>query len=170
MKISKFKERLIKFSVSAIAISALFVYLTYTTTKPAKPLTGNEFDRLLGLRWETKYDKSSDEYLMRPVLTQAIKDILNKEISLVGFYVPDMYSEQYGFFFLSAYPAESCFFCDASVGAESILEIYPAADMGKPSVGSKLSVKGTLRYMYKEGGFPFSLHGAVWTEMGNSPK
>jgi hypothetical protein len=94
-------------------------------------------------KFEAKYNQKAAEYFLSPVFTQELKDLVGKEISLEGYYLPiDVEGDAY--IILSKFPYSQCFFCGGA-GPESIAEVAFKAKQGKFEMDQYLRVKGKLK-------------------------
>ncbi|MCH2044699.1 MAG: DUF3299 domain-containing protein [Saprospiraceae bacterium] len=100
-------------------------------TESDLPSPGGVWDDLLTLEFKFLYDASIDDVIQDPQFTPRIKKHEGQKIELYGYIVPfDIVENAMGnngdgtMFMLSAYPAQTCFFCGGA-GPESIIEVYP---------------------------------------------
>lgn len=112
------------------------------------PSPGGVWDDLLTLEFKLLYDASIDDVVHNPQFTSRIKQHEGKKIELYGYIVPfDMVENAMGgngdgtMFMLSAFPAQTCFFCGGA-GPESIIEVYP--DEPIHYTKDRVKVTGTL--------------------------
>ena|SRR5882672_5751630 len=94
-------------------------------------------------KFEAKYNDKAGEYFLYPVFPQDLKDLIDKEISLEGYYLPiDIDGDAY--IILSKFPYSQCFFCGGA-GPESIAEVTFKVKPGKFDMDQFLRVKGKLK-------------------------
>ncbi|MDZ4714090.1 MAG: hypothetical protein SH819_01355 [Cytophagales bacterium] len=94
-------------------------------------------------KFEAKYNTKSAEYFLYPIFSTELKDLVGKEVSLEGYYLPiDIEGDAY--IILSKYPYSQCFFCGGA-GPESIAEVTFKAKPGKFQMDQFLRVKGKLK-------------------------
>ncbi len=94
-------------------------------------------------KFEAKYNDKAAEYFLYPVFPVELKDLVGKEISLEGYYMPiDIDGDAY--IILSKFPYSQCFFCGGA-GPESIAEVTFKIKQGKFEMDQFLRVKGRLK-------------------------
>ncbi len=94
-------------------------------------------------KFEAKYNEKAMEYFLYPVFAPELKDLVGKEISLEGYYLPiDVDGDAY--IILSKFPYSQCFFCGGA-GPESIAEVTFKVTPGKFEMDQYLRVKGKLK-------------------------
>jgi hypothetical protein len=94
-------------------------------------------------KFEAKYNDKSAEYFLYPVFPQELKDLVGKEISLEGYYLPiDVDGDAY--IILSKFPYSQCFFCGGA-GPESIAEVTFKIKQAKFTMDQFIRVKGKLK-------------------------
>ena len=95
-------------------------------------------------KFEAKYNDKAAEYFLYPVFPVELKDLVGKEISLEGYYMPiDIDGDAY--IILSKFPYSQCFFCGGA-GPESIAEVtFKVKQSGKFEMDQYLRVKGKLK-------------------------
>lgn len=87
---------------------------------------------LASITFNRIYDKEMGYHVSYPVFPQELKALQGKSVSIKGYIVP--IEENTGYFALSAFPYQNCFFC-GNAGIESVIEIYankPIAYTTKP--------------------------------------
>ena len=94
-------------------------------------------------KFEAKYSDKAAEYFLYPVFPVELKDLVGKEISLEGYYMPiDIDGDAY--IILSKFPYSQCFFCGGA-GPESIAEVTFKIKQGKFEMDQFIRVKGKLK-------------------------
>ncbi len=94
-------------------------------------------------KFEAKYSDKAAEYFLYPVFAPELKDLVGKEISLEGYYLPiDVDGDAY--IILSKFPYSQCFFCGGA-GPESIAEVTFKAKHEKFTMDQYIRVKGKLK-------------------------
>ena len=94
-------------------------------------------------KFEAKYSDKAAEYFLYPVFPVELKDLVGKEISLEGYYMPiDIDGDAY--IILSKFPYSQCFFCGGA-GPESIAEVMFKIKQGKFEMDQFIRVKGKLK-------------------------
>lgn len=94
-------------------------------------------------KFEAKYNDKAGEYFLYPAFATELKDLVGKEISLEGYYLPiDIQDDAY--IILSKFPYSQCFFCGGA-GPESIAEVTFKVKPGKFQMDQYLRVKGKLK-------------------------
>jgi hypothetical protein len=94
-------------------------------------------------KFEAKYNEKAMESFLYPVFAPELKDLVGKEISLEGYYLPiDVDGDAY--IILSKFPYSQCFFCGGA-GPESIAEVTFKVKPGKFEMDQYLRVKGKLK-------------------------
>ncbi len=94
-------------------------------------------------KFEAKYNDKAAEYFLYPVFAPELKDLVGKEISLEGYYLPiDVDGDAY--IILSKFPYSQCFFCGGA-GPESIAEVTFKAKHEKFTMDQYIRVKGKLK-------------------------
>lgn len=94
-------------------------------------------------KFETKYNDKAAEYFLYPVFSKELKDLVGKEISIEGYYLP-MEIPDDAYIILSKFPYSQCFFCGGA-GPESIAEVTFKVKPGKFEGDEYLRIKGTLK-------------------------
>lgn len=94
-------------------------------------------------KFEAKYNDKAAEYFLYPVFAPELTNMVGKEISLEGYYLPiDIDGDAY--IILSKFPYSQCFFCGGA-GPESIAEVTFKVKPGKFEMDQYLRVKGKLK-------------------------
>lgn len=94
-------------------------------------------------KFEARYNEKAAEYFLYPVFSKELNDLVGKEISLEGYYLPiDIEGDAY--IILSKFPYSQCFFCGGA-GPESIAEVTFKVKPGKFEMDQYLRVKGKLK-------------------------
>ena len=94
-------------------------------------------------KFEAKYNDKAAEYFLYPVFAPELTNLVGKEISLEGYYLPiDIDGDVY--IILSKFPYSQCFFCGGA-GPESIAEVTFKVKPGKFEMDQYLRVKGKLK-------------------------
>ncbi|NOT77244.1 MAG: hypothetical protein HOP08_20155 [Cyclobacteriaceae bacterium] len=94
-------------------------------------------------KFEAKYNEKQAEYFLYPVFAQELKDMVGKEITLEGYYMPiDVEGDAY--IILSKFPYSQCFFCGGA-GPESIAEVTFKVKPEKFTMDQFIRVKGKVR-------------------------
>ncbi|HQQ96867.1 MAG TPA: hypothetical protein PLX35_06365 [Cyclobacteriaceae bacterium] len=94
-------------------------------------------------KFEAKYNEKAAEYFLYPVFAPELKNMVGKEISLEGYYLP-IEIEGDAYIILSKFPYSQCFFCGGA-GPESIAEVTFKVKPGKFEMDQYLRVKGKLK-------------------------
>lgn len=92
-------------------------------------------------KFEAKYNDKAAEYFLYPVFAPELKDLVGKEVTLEGYYLP---MDVEGYIILSKFPYSQCFFCGGA-GPESIAEVIFKAKEGKFEMDQFIRVKGKLK-------------------------
>ena len=77
-----------------------------------------------------------------PTFSHELKVYEGKNFEVEGFVLPTSFSVESGFFILSRYPYQSCFFCGMA-GPETVIEVY-AESIGYLMPDQKIKVSGSL--------------------------
>ncbi len=94
-------------------------------------------------KFEAKYNEKAAEYFLYPVFAAELKNMVGKEISIEGYYLP-IEIEGDAYIILSKFPYSQCFFCGGA-GPESIAEVTFKVKPGKFEMDQYLRVKGKLK-------------------------
>ncbi|HRI80342.1 MAG TPA: hypothetical protein PLR06_12485 [Cyclobacteriaceae bacterium] len=94
-------------------------------------------------KFETKYNEKAAEYFLYPVFAKELKDLVGKEVSLEGYYLPIEITDD-AYIILSKFPYSQCFFCGGA-GPESIAEVTFKVKRGKFEMDEFIHVKGILK-------------------------
>ena len=94
-------------------------------------------------KFEAKYNDKAAEYFLYPVFAPELQNLVGKEISLEGYYMP-IEIEGDAYIILSKFPYSQCFFCGGA-GPESIAEVTFKLKPGKFEMDQYLRVKGKLK-------------------------
>mgnify|MGYP000865167504 CR=1 FL=1 len=94
-------------------------------------------------KFEAKYNEKAAEYFLYPVFAPELKNMVGKEISIEGYYLP-IEIEGDAYIILSKFPYSQCFFCGGA-GPESIAEVTFKVKPGKFEMDQYLRVKGKLK-------------------------
>jgi hypothetical protein len=94
-------------------------------------------------KFDAKYSEKAQEYFLFPVFPDELKNLVGKEISMEGYYLP-IDVEGNAYIILSKFPFSQCFFCGGA-GPESIAEIYFKVKPGKFEPDQYIRVKGKLK-------------------------
>jgi len=94
-------------------------------------------------KFEAKYSDKAAEYFLYPVFAPELKDLVGKEVTLEGYYLPiDVDGDAY--IILSKFPYSQCFFCGGA-GPESIAEVVFKTKQEKFTMDQFIRVKGKLK-------------------------
>lgn len=105
--------------------------------------TSISWDMLADVEYSEQYDKKLDAYWLIPTFGESPKAIHNREVVLMGYFIPFNLDEN--FYVLSRYPYSNCFFCGGA-GPESVVELQ--FDGGPPAqlrMDKKYFFKGTFK-------------------------
>ena len=103
----------------------------------------DSWDLFAKTKFETKYNEKAAEYFLYPVFAKELKDLVGKEISIEGYYLPiDVQDDAY--IILSKFPYSQCFFCGGA-GPESIAEVTFKVKVEKLQMDQYIRVKGILK-------------------------
>jgi hypothetical protein len=94
-------------------------------------------------KFDAKYSEKAQEYFLFPVFPDELKNLVGKEISMEGYYLP-IDVENNAYIILSKFPFSQCFFCGGA-GPESIAEIFFKIKPGKFEPDQYIRVKGKLK-------------------------
>ena len=94
-------------------------------------------------KFEAKYNDKAGEYFLYPVFPVELKDLVGKEVTLEGYYMP-INVEGDAYIILSKFPYSQCFFCGGA-GPESIAEVTFKIKQEKFEMDQFLRVKGKLK-------------------------
>ena len=94
-------------------------------------------------KFEAKYNDKAAEYFLYPVFAPELKDLVGKEVSLEGYYLP-IEVDGDAYIILSKFPYSQCFFCGGA-GPESIAEVAFKAKHEKFTMDQYIRVKGKLK-------------------------
>lgn len=94
---------------------------------------------------EVKLQQGYDEFMGgeidQPVFSDNLFDKEGEEITLEGFVIPMDAQQTAGYFVLSRFPYQSCFFCGAA-GPETVVEVFSKTIVNR--IDQKVRVKGRL--------------------------
>jgi hypothetical protein len=94
-------------------------------------------------KFDAKYSEKAQEYFLFPVFPEELKNLVGKEISMEGYYLP-IDVEGNAYIILSKFPFSQCFFCGGA-GPESIAEIYFKIKQTKFEPDQYIRIKGKLK-------------------------
>jgi hypothetical protein len=94
-------------------------------------------------KFEAKYSEKAAEYFLMPVFPDDLKNLVGKEISIEGYYLP-IDVEGNAYIILSKFPYSQCFFCGGA-GPESIAEVSFKVKTNKFEPDQYIRVKGKLK-------------------------
>jgi hypothetical protein len=94
-------------------------------------------------KFDAKYSEKAQEYFLFPVFPAELKNLVGKEISIEGYYLP-IDVEGNAYIILSKFPYSQCFFCGGA-GPETIAEIYFKTQPGKFEADEYIRIKGKLK-------------------------
>jgi len=116
----------------------LFILISFSATAQSDGWT-----LFAKTKFEAKYNDKAAEYFLYPVFAPELTNLVGKEISLEGYYLPiDIDGDAY--IILSKFPYSQCFFCGGA-GPESIAEVTFKVKPGKFEMDQYLRVKGKLK-------------------------
>ena len=104
-------------------------------------LAQNPWDLLATTTIKQGHDSFLDEPIDLPVFSDQLKKMEGKEIELEGFIIPLDQGSGQGYFVLSRFPYQSCFFCGAA-GPETVVEVYSNRKVA--FTDERVRVKGRL--------------------------
>ncbi len=94
-------------------------------------------------KFDAKYNEKAAEYFLFPTFSADLKNMVGKEFSLEGYYLP-IDVEDNAYIILSKFPYSQCFFCGGA-GPESIAEVFFKTKPGKFEPDQYIRVKGKLK-------------------------
>jgi len=94
-------------------------------------------------KFEAKYSEKAAEYFLMPVFPDELKNLVGKEVSIEGYYLP-IDVEGNAYIILSKFPYSQCFFCGGA-GPESIAEVSFKVKSNKFEPDQYIRVKGKLK-------------------------
>lgn len=94
-------------------------------------------------KFEAKFNDKAGEYFLYPGFPDELKNLVGKEISIEGYYLP-IEVEGNAYIILSKFPYSQCFFCGGA-GPESIAEVSFKTKPGKFEPDQYIRVKGKLK-------------------------
>jgi len=103
----------------------------------------NGWDLFAKTKFETKYNDKAAEYFLYPVFAKELKDLVGREVTLEGYYLPIEIQDD-AYIILSKFPYSQCFFCGGA-GPESIAEVTFKVKKGKFEMDEFIHVKGILK-------------------------
>ncbi|MEM9338852.1 MAG: hypothetical protein AAGA66_09005 [Bacteroidota bacterium] len=83
----------------------------------------NEWDLLSTVDIVIGFDEFMGTDIEKPVFSSELEQRAGTDISLEGFVIPIQQASSHGYFVLSRFPYQSCFFCGAA-GPETVVEVY----------------------------------------------
>lgn len=101
----------------------------------------NAWDLLATTTIKQGHDPFLDESVDLPVFSEQLKKWNGKEIELEGYIIPLDQGVSQGYFVLSRFPYQSCFFCGAA-GPETVVEVYSTRKV--TYTDERVRVKGKL--------------------------
>ena len=112
---------------------------------------------------ETEFDENFGDYIRKVIFSDEVNSLDNQKVIIKGFLLPISHTDN--FYFLSANPYASCFFCNQA-GIESIIELKFNHPLKKGiKMDQIILVSGTLKLssddIYK---LPYTLHDATVEE------
>lgn len=122
-----------------IFLSVVFLFLGTAAFSQVKDMW-KEFAKT---KFEPKYNEKIGEYTYHPSFTTELKDLLGKEVTIEGFYVP-FAPENGNYIIISKFPMSQCFFCGVG-GPESVAEVTLKDGSLKFRVDDVITVKGKLK-------------------------
>lgn len=94
-------------------------------------------------KFDAKYNEKAAEYFLFPTFPADLKNLVGKEFSLEGYYLPiDVDGDAY--IILSKFPYSQCFFCGGA-GPESIAEVFFKVKHDKFEPDQFIRIKGKLK-------------------------
>lgn len=100
------------------------------------------WQNLKDVKFQKKYFKEIDEYLLFPTFGESVKKLNGKQIEIRGYMIPvDVKS---GLYVISALPMSSCFFCGGS-GPETIMEVNFKQKGHRFKTDDLRTIRGTLK-------------------------
>ena len=94
-------------------------------------------------KFDAKYNEKAGEYFMMPTFPEDLKALVDKDISLEGYYLP-IDVEGGAYVIISKFPYSQCFFCGGA-GPESIAEVYFKNKQVKFEADQYIRIKGKLK-------------------------
>jgi hypothetical protein len=83
----------------------------------------NTWDLLATTTIKQGHDSFLNEAIDLPIFSEQLRKWNGKEITLEGYIIPLQQGGSQGYFVLSRFPYQSCFFCGAA-GPETVVEVY----------------------------------------------
>lgn len=97
---------------------------------------------LKDVRFQNKFFKELNEYLLFPTFGETIKKLEGKSVSIRGYMIPVDINE--GLYVISALPMSSCFFCGGS-GPETVVEVNFKNKKMRFKTDEVRTIKGVLK-------------------------
>ena len=94
-------------------------------------------------KFEAKFNDKSGDYFLYPGFPDELKNLVGKEISIEGYYLP-IEVEGNAYIILSKFPYSQCFFCGGA-GPESIAEVSFKTKQAKFEPDQYIRIKGKLK-------------------------
>lgn len=98
------------------------------------------WQKLTKVTFRSEYDKSVGYHVQYPVFTPDIKALNGKTVTIKGYIVP--MNETKGYFALSLYPYQTCYFCGGA-GIETVIEVFSKTKV-KPTT-QQVALRGKLK-------------------------
>ena len=124
-------------------MNKLFIVVIFSLMSFSANGQANGWDLFAKTKFETKYNDKAAEYFLYPVFAKELKDLVGKEVSLEGYYLPIEIQDD-AYIILSKFPYSQCFFCGGA-GPESIAEITFKVKKEKFEMDEFIHVKGILK-------------------------
>lgn len=121
----------------------VFVFLLCTFGLHTYAQTPDPWNEFAKTKFEPKYNEKLGEYIFHPTFTKGVLDLVGKQVTLEGYYVP-FAPEDGNYIVISKFPMSQCFFCGGA-GPESIAEVYFTGALPRLKVDDLITVKGQLK-------------------------
>lgn len=121
-------------------MKSLFAFVVTALLTSAVVAQADIWQKFTKVTFRSEYDKSVGYHVQYPVFTPEIKALNGKTIIVKGYIVP--MNETKGYFALSLYPYQTCYFCGGA-GIETVIEVFSKAKV-KPTT-QQVTLRGRLK-------------------------
>lgn len=109
--------------------------------------TENVWKALSKISYKKEFDELMGFKVDKPVFSQSIKELENKELTIKGYIIPIEGYKSHKEFIFSAFPYSMCFFCGGA-GPETVMEVE--ALEGIKYSADAITIKGILKLNDKD--------------------
>jgi len=126
--------------IQQIQVLLLCFFVVAASAQETK--TPNLWKTLSKITYKKEYDELMGFKIDKPVFSDAIKNLAEKEVTVKGYIIPVEGYKSHNEFILSAFPYNMCFFCGGA-GPETVMEVE--AIEGIEYTAEPIIIKGKLK-------------------------